>query len=83
MNKTSQTEDVMVLVLFTGVDRAGMCSMLTRLAHIDVTPPVAGRVKCGPYYNMVSEIRIQNNVIIDIKYIKLKFAFFVTRIPHT
>ena len=38
----------------TGVDRAGMCRMLSHRVHIDTTPPVAGQVRCGPYYNMVS-----------------------------
>ena len=44
----------MLLLLFTGVDRAGMCRMLSHRVHIDTTPPVAGQVRCGPYYNMVS-----------------------------
>lgn len=37
-----------------GVDRSGECHMVSTSFHIDVTPPSSGKIRVGPYFDMVS-----------------------------
>ena len=39
---------------FAGVDRSGECSMTHHSFIIDDNPPLFGRMKTGPYFDMVS-----------------------------
>ncbi|XP_048258717.1 uncharacterized protein LOC124137708 isoform X1 [Haliotis rufescens] len=35
-----------------GADRAGLCNVTSQMFQVDVTPPVKGRIRTGPYYDM-------------------------------
>jgi len=39
---------------FAGVDRSGECNMTHHSFIIDDNPPLFGRMKTGPYFDMVS-----------------------------
>ena len=44
----------MSLLLFTAVDKSGECNMTYHGVHVDITPPVAGLITSGPFYDMVT-----------------------------
>jgi ABC-type polysaccharide/polyol phosphate transport system ATPase subunit len=41
-------------VYVVGTDGAGLCDMTSHQFKVDITAPVEGQVKIGPYWNLVS-----------------------------
>ncbi|ESO82597.1 hypothetical protein LOTGIDRAFT_236952 [Lottia gigantea] len=51
-----------------GVDKAGDCNLTTFAFHVDITPPVKGLIKVGPYYGMkMSYAASSESVTVDWK----------------
>ena len=55
-------------LLISGVDEAGECNMTTVSFRTDVTRPSIGRIRAGPFYDMVMNFVLQGVSIIIVGY---------------
>ncbi|KAK3101942.1 hypothetical protein FSP39_007535 [Pinctada imbricata] len=59
-----QNKEYYVYVI--GTDKTGQCAMNVTKVLVDVTSPVTGRIKAGPYYDMILTYAVDNaSLVID------------------
>lgn len=47
-----------------GADSSGECAMVHHQFLVDVTPPISGKIKTGPFFDMVRIYEIKLSIII-------------------
>lgn len=43
-----------------GVNKAGVCNMTSHRFKIDATPPSKGKIRAGPYYDLVCYTAVED-----------------------